>query len=76
VDDDTSLQITVSVREGSVPQVHAHAPVLAVRWGHEVRVVVSGTVLGVSDDGVVLGTTSAKVVLLEVSGDFIESVSY
>jgi hypothetical protein len=76
VDDDAHLQVTVSVREHRVPEVHAHAAVLPVRWGREVRVVVSRTVLRIGVDGVVPQTTgtASKVVLLEVTRDFVEAV--
>jgi hypothetical protein len=74
VDDDARLEVAVSVRERRVPEVHAHAAVLPVGWGHEVRVVVSRTVLRIGNDGVVPLTTASEVVLLEVTRDFVEAV--
>ena len=67
VDNDTGLQVTVSVRVSTVPEVHPAATVLAVGWGHEVGVVESTTVLSIGNDAIIFLTTSAKVVLLEVT---------
>jgi phage tail sheath protein FI len=67
VDDNAGLEVTVPVRERSVPEVHAHAPVLAIGRSHEVGVVEPGAVLRVGDNGVVLGTSATEVVLLEVA---------
>ena len=75
VDDDTGLEITISVGNSGVPEVHAHATVLTIGWGHEVGIVVSGTVLGVGDNTIVLASTTAKVVLLEVTRHLIEAIT-
>jgi hypothetical protein len=75
VDDDTGLKITISVRKSGVPEVHAHATVLTVGWGHEVGIVISGTVLGVGNNTIILASTTAKVVLLEVTRDLIEAIA-
>ena len=75
VDNDTSLQVTIPVGSSSVPDVHPAATVLAVRWGHEVGIVVTATVLSIGNDTVVFLTTSAEVVLLEITRQLIESVS-
>jgi hypothetical protein len=75
VDDDTCLEVTITVGDGSVPEVHAHATVLTIGRGHEVGVVISGTVLSVGDDTIVLASTTTEVVLLEVTSDLIEAVA-
>jgi hypothetical protein len=76
VDDDASLEVAVSVRQSRVPEVHAHASILTVRWGHEVGIVESRAILGIGDDGVVTLAATSKVVLLEVPRDFVEAVPY
>jgi len=75
VDDDTSLKITISVRSSGVPQVHSAASILTIRWCHEVSVVVPATVLSVGNDGVILLSTTTEVVLLEITGNFVEAVT-
>ena len=75
MNDDASLQIPISVRRGAVPEVHPYFPVLAIRRRHEIRVVISASVLCVRDDCVVLPSATAEIVLLEVTGDFVEPVS-
>jgi len=67
MNDDASFEITIPVRNGSVPQVHAHATVLTIWGGHEVGIVEAGAILSVGNDSVVLSTTTTEVVLLEVS---------
>jgi hypothetical protein len=52
-----------------------HVPILPVRRRHEVRVVKPTSVLRVCDDSVTFRTTPSKVVLLEVTGRFSESIS-
>ena len=75
MNNDAGLQIPISVRRGAVPEVHPYFPVLAIRRRHEIRVVVSASVLRVRDDCVVLLSATAEIVLLEVTGDFVESVA-
>jgi len=75
MDDNACLEITISVRYRSVPEVHAHTTVLTVGRSHEVGIVETGTVLGVSNDGVVLSTTTTEVVLLEIARHLIETVT-
>ena len=75
VDDDAGFEVSVAVWERGVAEVHSAPSVLAVGWGHEVRVVVSRTVLRVGDDRIVLRAAAAEVVLLEVAGDLVEAVA-
>lgn len=75
MDNDAGFKITVPIRQGSVPEVHAHATVSAIRRGHEVCIVVSRTILGISDHGVVLSSSASEVVLLEVPRHLVETVS-
>lgn len=75
VDDNASLEISISVRVRGVPQIHPAAPVLAIGRRHEVSVVESAAVLRVSNDGVVLSATTAEVVLLEITRHFVEAVT-
>ena len=49
--------------------------ILTIRWRHKVGVVVTTTVLGISDDSFVLSTSTTEIVLLEVPRNFIETVS-
>ena len=75
MNDDASFQVTIAVWVGRVPEVHPAPAVLTVRRGHKVGVVVSAAVLGVGNHGIVLLTTSAEVVLLEVPRHFVEAVT-
>ncbi len=75
VNNDASLQIAIAVRVRRLPQVHPAPTVLPVWWGHEIRVIESGTILGICNDGVVLLATTSKVMLLEVTGDFVEAIT-
>jgi hypothetical protein len=75
VDNNACLKITITVRRGGVPEIHSATAVLAIRWCHEVGVVVSGTVLCVGNDSVAIATTTTKVVLLEVTRDFVKAIT-
>jgi hypothetical protein len=66
VDYDTSFEVAITVWKGGTPEVHPHAAVLPIRRSHEIGVVKSGTILGVSNDCVILSTSSTKVILLEI----------
>jgi hypothetical protein len=75
VNNDPGLQIAIPVRVRRLPQVHPAPTVLSIWRGHEVRVIVSGTVLGICDDGVAFLATTPKVMLLEVAGDFVKAIT-
>jgi len=75
VDNDASLQVTIPVRVSAIPEVHPAATILTVGWGHEVGVVESTAVLSIGNDTIVFLTTSAEVMLLEVTRWLIESVT-
>ena len=73
MDDNTSLEAGVAVGGRSVPDVHAHARLLAIRRSGEVGVVGARAILGVQDD--IVGATAASTVVvdLEVTGSFVEA---
>ena len=48
---------------------------IRTRWGHEVGIVEAAAILSICDDGITLSATAAKVVLLEVAGDLVETVT-
>jgi hypothetical protein len=73
VNDDTSFKARVAVRRRPVPDVHAHARLLAIGRSGEVGVVGSRTVLGVQDDIVGAFATCTVVVDLEVAGSLVET---
>ena len=75
MDDNTSLEAGVAVGGRSVPDVHAHARLLAIRRSGEVGVVGARAILGVQDD--IVGATAASTVVvdLEVTGSFVEAES-
>lgn len=75
MNDDASLQITVPVGVGCVPEVHPAASILTIRWSHEVCIVVSTAVLGIRNNRVILCTSSSEVVLLEVARFLVEAIS-
>lgn len=75
VNDNTSFKVAIAVRVGSVPEVHAHATILAVRRSHEVGVVETGAILSIGNDGIVFTTATFKVVLLEITSELSEAVS-
>jgi hypothetical protein len=75
VNDDASLQIAIAVRVRRLPQVHPAPTVLPIWWCHEVCVVKSRSILGICDDCVPFLSTTSKVMLLEVAGDFIETIT-
>jgi hypothetical protein len=52
-----------------------NVPILPVGRRHEVRVIKPASVLRVRDDSITFRTAPSKVVLLEVTGRFSESVS-
>jgi hypothetical protein len=64
-----------SLTQPDSSEVRTHPTILPVRWCHEVSVVKPGAILSISDDGVILSTTTSKVVLLEISSDFIKAIS-
>ena len=68
-----TLEVAIAVGRRRVPDVHAHAPVLAIRRGRKVGIVGPAAVLGVGDDGVVTFATLAKVGLLEVASELVEA---
>jgi hypothetical protein len=73
VDDNTCLEAGVALRSGSIPDVHAHARLLAIRRSGEVGVVGARAILGVQDDIVGATATSTVVVDLEVTGSLVEA---
>ena len=75
VNNNTSFEITITVRKSSIPEVHPHAAVLPIRRSHEVGVVESGTILGISNDCVIPLASSTKVILLEVACKFVKTIS-
>jgi hypothetical protein len=72
---DAGLQIAVAVWDGRVPDVHSAFTILSIRRCHEIGIVEPRTVLRVSDDSVVLPASTSKVVLLEISRNFIKSIA-
>lgn len=76
VDNDTGFEVTITVGLSvDVPDVHTHSSILAIGRGHKVCVVVSGSILGVGNNGIVALTTTTKVELLEVTCLFMETVA-
>ena len=75
VNNDPGLQIPIPVRVRRLPQVHPAPTILPIWWGHEVCVIISGTVLGICDDSVALLATTSKVMLLEVARDFVKPIT-
>jgi hypothetical protein len=77
VDYNTSfkLEVAITVRKVGIPKIHPQAAVLSIRRSHEIRVIESGTILGISNDCVVLGASSTEVILLEIARNFIKSIS-
>lgn len=75
VNDNAGLKVAITVRIGSVPNIHTHATVLAIRRSHEVSVVKTRTVLSVCNDGVIFATATLEVVLLEVPSELSEAIS-
>jgi hypothetical protein len=73
VDDNTCLEAGVALRSGSIPDVHAHARLLAIGRSGEVGVVGARAILGVQDDIVGATATSTVVVDLEVTGSLVEA---
>ena len=73
VDDNTGFEAGVAVGGGSVPDVHAHARLLAIGRSGEVGVVGARAVLGVQDDIVGTTATSTVVVDLEVTSNLVEA---
>ena len=67
VNNDPGVKVTIPVRVGGLPEVHIAATVLTVRWGREVGIVEGAAHLSIGNDSVVFLTTSAEVVLLEVT---------
>jgi len=67
VNNNTSFEVAITVWKVGIPEVHPHAAVLPIRRSHEVGVVESGTILGVSNDCVILFASSTKVILLEIA---------
>ena len=74
VNDNTSLKVSISERCGYIPKIHSATTILTIRRSHEVGVVVPATVLSVSNDGVILGTSATEVVLLEVASDLVKAI--
>lgn len=74
MDNDTGLQVAISVGIGSIPEIHTAAAILTIRRCHEIGIVEPGTILCIGDDSVVLRASTAEIVLLEVACDFIESI--
>ena len=75
VNDDASLQIAITVRVRCLPQVHPAPTILPIWRCHEVCVVKSRSVLGICDDCVPLLSTTSEVMLLEVAGNFVETIT-
>lgn len=67
VDNDTSIEATVTLRGRSIPEVHSHTSILTISGGGKVGVVGATSVLGVEDDLIIALTTLVVVVDLEVS---------
>jgi len=76
VNDDLSLEVTISPGLGCVLDAQAHLPVLTIPRRHEVRIVVAGTVLHIPEHRVTALAALAKVViLLKVAILLIETVA-
>jgi hypothetical protein len=67
VNNDTSIEATVSLRGRSVPEVHPHASILTISRRSKVGVVSATSILSVKDHHIVTLTTLVVVVDLEVS---------
>ena len=75
VNNDAGLKIAVAVRVRGVPEVHSAPTVLPVWGGHEVGIIVSGSVLSVCNDCIPFFATTTKVMLLEVTGNFVKTIT-
>ena len=75
MNNDAGLEIAIAVRVRGVPEVHSAPAVLPVWGGHEVGIVVSGSVLSVCDNGISFLATTTKVMLLEVAGNFVKAIT-
>jgi len=73
VDDDTGFEVAVSEGSSSVPNVHPHSRLTSIRRGHEVGIIGTRPVLGLTDNSVSAKSASSKVVHLEISADLVES---
>jgi hypothetical protein len=75
VDNNTSFEAGIALWGGSVPNVHAHARLLAIRRSGKVGVVGTRTILGVQNG--LVGTTAACTVVVdfEVAGSLVEAKS-
>jgi hypothetical protein len=67
VDNDTSIEATITLRGRSIPEVHPHTSVLAISGGSKVGVVSATSILGIENDLIIALTTLVVVVDLEVS---------
>jgi hypothetical protein len=75
VNDNPRFKITVTVWSSGAPEIHSASTILAIGRRHEVSIVKTASVLCIGDHGVVLRTTTAKVVLLEITSDLVETIS-
>ena len=75
VDDNTCFEARIAVGGGSVPDVHAHARLLAIGRGGEVGVVGARAILGVQDSIISATAACTVVVDLEVTGSLVEAES-
>lgn len=73
MNDNTSLEVAISIRSSSVPNVHPHPRSLTIRRSQKVGIVVTASVLSITDDRVATLATEPEVVSLEVTGDLIET---
>ena len=75
VNNDTALEIPIAVRVRGVPEVHSAPTVLPVWGGHEVGIVVSGSVLSICNHCIPFLATTTEVMLLEVAGNFVKAIT-
>lgn len=73
MDDNGGVETGISLGGRSGPDVHAHARVLAIRGGCEVRVVGSRAILGVQNDFVVATPAGAVDICLKVACSLVET---
>ena len=76
VNNNSGFEVTITVGLSvDIPDVHTHSSVLPVGRGHKVGVIVTRSILGVSNNGIVALATTTKVELLEVTRLFSETVA-
>jgi hypothetical protein len=75
VNDNPGFKITVTEWSSGAPEIHSASTILAIGRRHEVGIVKTASVLRIGNHGVVLRTATAKIVLLEITSDLVETIS-